>query len=65
MWENLTGIFLLVFLASFLMAKVFIAQFVLAIVIVIMIPVLAISYVFDIIRYIAYKWREKFEKVKT
>tara|TARA_B100000287_G_C20434900_1_gene703097 strand:- start:563 stop:757 length:195 start_codon:yes stop_codon:yes gene_type:complete len=59
MWDNLLGILMLACLASLIFTKVFVAQFLLAITITVMLPVLAMFFVFDVIYYIGSKWRDR------
>tara|TARA_Y100000004_G_scaffold176321_1_gene216779 strand:+ start:441 stop:635 length:195 start_codon:yes stop_codon:yes gene_type:complete len=59
MWDNLLGILMLACLASLIFTKVFVAQFLLALTITVMVPVLAMFFVFDVIYLIGSKWRDR------
>lgn len=62
MWDNLLGILLLACLASLIFTKVFVAQFLLALTITVMLPVLAMFFVFDMICHVGNKWRDIIDK---
>ena len=62
MWDNLLGILLLACLASLIFTKVFVAQFLLALTITVMVPVLAMFWIFDVICHIGNNWRDRVDR---
>ncbi len=62
MWDNLLGILMLACLASLIFTKVFVAQFLLALTITVMLPVLAMFFVFDVIYHVGSKWRDRIDR---